>query len=500
MYQDVDPNLLASLVPGGDLPSIHLENANLPNINLEEANLQGAYLNNGNFAGAHFEEATLIGVRANGRRSRFNNANFDRADLEEALFTDAHLERASFVGANLINAVFVRAHLEEANFQYASLEEAVFVGAHLEGAHFEDTYLVNANFRGAYLQGANFQAIPRGYLLGADFEGVHIDNNTLFNINNLSQQQRQQIQQIQQIQQEQAQPVIRPGAAFEIHNLFEALDLVPISQYLNNFNNDNNHPINPKTIPDNVNEPTNLFTPLLVFIDKSDLFLPNNKKERVKYDLQARILPRVLGYENLDRYKDVLTSSINFVSRQDDDFIEQYIGAYIQDCLEAYNGPSPESCVKGMVERIVTNLNEVANQLLTAFPENQTYNEIKGLFPNIDFRAAVQEWAQKYLEDGESEDELINLSPEQRKQHFIDFMKQKYGGLITNSINDQINKEAKEYERMGVFERRSFGGKRKTRRKRGRCKRKTIKRSKGKKSKKLRKNRTKRKTKHHKRR
>jgi hypothetical protein len=294
-------------------------------------------------------------------------------------------------------------------------------------------------------------------------------------------------------------PVIRPGAAFEIHNLFQALDLDPISQYLNNFNNDNSHPINPKTIPDNVNEPTNLFTPLLVFIDKSDLFLPN-KKERVKYDLQARILPRVLGYEDLARYIDVLTSSINFVSRQDDNFIEQYIRDYMQDCLEAYNGPSPLSCVKGMVERIVTSLNDVAKQLLTAFPENQTYNEIKGLFPNIDFRAAVQEWAQKYLEDGESEDELINLSPEQRKQHFIDFMKQKYGGLITNSINDQINKEAKEYERMGVFERRSFGGKRKTRRKRGRCKRKTIKRSKGKKSKKLRKNRTKRKTKHHKRR
>jgi hypothetical protein len=291
-------------------------------------------------------------------------------------------------------------------------------------------------------------------------------------------------------------PVIRPGAAFEIHNLFEALDLVPISQYLNNFNNDNNnHPINPKTIPDNVNEPTNLFTPLLVFIDKSNLFLPN-KKERVKYKLQTRILPRVLGYENLDRYKDVLTSSINFVSRQDDDFIEQYIRAYMQDCLEAYNGPSPESCVKGMVERIVTSLNEVAKQLLTAFPENQTYNEIKGLFPNIDFRAAVQEWAQKYLEDGESEDELINLDPEQRKQHFIDFMKQKYGRLITNSIVDQINREAGKYEEAKVFENRYFGGKRK----RGRCKRKTIKRSKGKKSKKLRKNRTKRKTKHHKRR
>jgi uncharacterized protein YjbI with pentapeptide repeats len=496
MYQDVDPNLLASLVPGGDLPSIHLENANLSEINLEEANLRGAYLNNGNFAGAHFEEATLIGVRANGRRSRFNNANFDRADLEEALFTDAHLERASFVGANLNNAVFVRAHLEEANFQYASLEEAVFVGAHLEGAHFEDTYLVNANFRGAYLQGANFQAIPRGYLLGADFEGVHIDNNTLFNINNLSQQQRRQIQQIQQ---EQAQPVIRPGAAFEIHNLFEALDLVPISQYLNNFNNDNNHPINPKTIPDNVNEPTNLFTPLLVFIDKSELFLPN-EKERIKNDLQARILPRVLGYEKLAMYIDVLTSSINFVSRQDDNFIEQYIRIYKKECLEAYNGDNPESCTKGMVERIVTSLKDAAEARLTAFPENQLYNDIFGLFPNINFVEAVQEWSQKYLEDGESEDELINLSPQQRKQHFIDFMKQKYGGLITNSINDQINKEAKEYERMGVFERRSFGGKRKTRRKRGRCKRKTIKRSKGKKSKKLRKNRTKRKTKHHKRR
>jgi len=291
------------------------------------------------------------------------------------------------------------------------------------------------------------------------------------------------------------------GMAFEIHNLFEALDLDPISQYLNNFNNDNSHPINPKTIPDNVNEhePNNLFTPLLVFIDKSDLFLPNTK-ERVKNDLEARILSRVLGYENIARYIDVLISSINFVSRQDDNFIEQYIRAYMQDCLEAYNGPRPESCVKGMVERIITSLNEVAKQLLTAFPENQTYNEIKGLFPNIDFNAAVQEWAQKYLEDGESEDELINLSLQQRKQHFIDFMEQKYGGLISNSIVDQINREAQNYEEAGVFERRSFGGKRKTRRKRGRGKRKTIKRIKGKKSKKLRKNRTNRKTKHHKRR
>jgi len=408
-----------------------------------------------------------LNVRANGPRTNFIDAHFEYANLQDAHFHDAHLERANFQNARLLNTQFNRAHLEGADFQDAVLE-------------------------------------------GADFQDAHFDNNTLFNVNNLSQQQIQQIQNLGlnlgenlnlnlELEALMQQPLINRGLAFEIHNLFDALNLNRISQYLNNFNNDNSHHINPKTIPDNINERNNLFTPLLVFIDKSELFLPN-EKERIKNDLQARILPRVLGYENLAMYIDVLTSSINFVSRQDDNFIEQYIRIYKKECLEAYNGDNPESCTKGMVERIVTSLKDAAEARLTAFPENQLYNDIFGLFPNINFVEAVQEWSQKYLEDGESEDELINLSPQQRKQHFINFMKQKYGRLITNSINEKINREAEEYERMGVFERRSLGGKRKTRRKRGKGKRKTIKRSNGKKSKKLRKNKTNRKTKHHKRR
>ena len=84
----------------------------------------------------------------------------------------------------------------------------------------------------------------------------------------------------------------------------------------------------------------------------------------------------------------------------------------------------------------------------------------------------VQEWSQKYLEDGESNSELTDLTPVQRKAHFINFVKGKYGQLITGGITDQINREAENYETAGVFERMSFGGTKRT-------KRRTVKGKKG---------------------
>jgi uncharacterized protein YjbI with pentapeptide repeats len=429
------------------LSNIHFDDAHLEGANLQGTNLYDAYLRGAHLEGAHLEGADLTEAKIDG-------ANFSGAHLEGAeLRGIGNFRGCSFIGAfcngiNLEGSELAGANFSNAHFENTDLNSVDFRGAHLEGANFTNANLEGADFDGAFLEGANF-------------EGVTIDDNTRFTRENLSQEQLRQLGLIEEI----APPV--PGVAFEVHNQFNAINIDGITDYLNNFNNDINHPGNPNAISDN-NEPNNLFTPLFAFINNSELFLPN-EKETIKNNLQSRILERVEGYGNINELYPLLRSIINFVSRQENNFIEQYIRVYIQDCLEAYSGNNGASCTKGMVERIITTLNAVSTQMLTEFPENQTYNDIKRLFPNIVFNEVVEEWSRKYLQDGENEEELASLTVKQRKQHFINFMIEKYRetGLYTEPIRQQINNEADRYERDGILERMYFGGRRnkKTRRK-----------------------------------
>jgi len=484
MYHEItDPEILNQLRPGGNLREADLRNADiaaviddLENINFEGAHLEGANLENVNLAGAYLTGAHLEG-----------------ANLAGAYLTQAHLEGADFSGANLDNSFFDNisnfngTRFIDANCFSINLDASTLRGADFRGADFIETDLQGVDFRGAHLEEAHFidanleGADFRGaFLDNAFFEGATIDVNTRFTRANLSQTQIQLLGLLQEI------PPPVAGVAFEIHNLFSALNIDAITDYLNNFNNDNNHPVNPNAIPDN-NEPNNLFTPLIAFINKSELFLPG-EKEIITNNLQTIILQRVQLYGNIGALYPLLRSVINFVSRQENNFVEQYIRVYIQDCLEAYSGNNGASCTKGMVERIITVLNEVSKQMLTEFPENPTYNDIKRLFPNIVFNEVVQEWAQKYLQDGENEEELASLTIGQRKRHFINFMRVKYGGLLTESILQQINNEATRYENEGIFERMSFGGrKNKKTRKRKSMKRKSIKKKKSMKKKSIKK-------------
>ena len=188
---------------------------------------------------------------------------------------------------------------------------------------------------------------------------------------------------------------------------------------------------------------------------------------------------------------------IEFVSKQNDDFIHQYIVIINDECLNAY-GHNQQSCVKGMFERIITTLDQTVKLLMTEpkYENNDIYKKIKSLFNKIDFNELVQEWSNTYLSDGSNPDEIKDLTEEARKAHFINFITTKYGNLITPEITQKIMKEANDYESSGVFQRLSFGGKRrksskkrksskgrKTNKKKKNSKRKTSKRRKSKKHK-----------------
>jgi hypothetical protein len=110
-----------------------------------------------------------------------------------------------------------------------------------------------------------------------------------------------------------------------------------------------------------------------------------------------------------------------------------------------------------MIERVITSLNTVASAILLDTPDNPLCLSITSLFPTISFTDTVGEWCVNYLEDGPNNAELVPLTPPERKAHFINFMRNKYGGLITNVINELIIRDADLFETAGVFVNMAMG-------------------------------------------
>jgi hypothetical protein len=161
----------------------------------------------------------------------------------------------------------------------------------------------------------------------------------------------------------------------------------------------------------------------------------------------------------------MIGNTVDFVFKQPKEFIDFYIRAFIQDCYHAYSyeGEAGMSCVAGILERFYM---IVGDAIFAICPDgncdNNKYVELLKLFnKHIDKNELTQEWANTYLES----EELKNLKPHERKQHYINFMKQKYfdADMLDANTEKIINDEADNLELADVFEKLQFGGKKKRR-------------------------------------
>ena len=253
------------------------------------------------------------------------------------------------------------------------------------------------------------------------------------------------------------------GRAFEIHNYIEGLNMRKIHDFIVKFN-ERHHYVNEKTVERDPREGSSYFIHLFHFIHNSELFEPD-EKDTNKEKLQ-RILEMTSGYSKFD--DTLIYPTLEFVSKQNDAFIDQYIRILKDDCLNAY-GRDQQSCIKGAYERIITALGDVAIVLTTKseYRDNKTYNQLKLLFKKIDFQEVIQKWSELYLMDGPNHSEFEKLSLEDRKQHFIEYMRGIYrdAGILNETIENRIQMEASDYAiKDGVFERQYFGGKQKRKR------------------------------------
>ena len=433
--------------------------------------------------GAHLEGIVLPRGTDLTRFVSLSWIHLEGASLEGVIFRQGvNLRGAFFNNADLFQANLEDANLEDANFEGATLAES-----NLEGANFEDANLDGANLDGANLNGADLRFVLNlERALHADTRHAIMDDDDLEEDSDEEEEEEVWIPPIPpqgrayDYFNQLANRVPPQGRAYEIHNYFGALDIDSIREFVQKFNVDNDD-INGKTISNSeASQQEELFTPLLHFIENSELF-KRDEKEDNKEKLN-RILTIAKMYNRFDENKNLLTSIIEFVSKQSDDFIEQYIRIIKDECLNAY-GQGGQSCVNGVFERIITTIGAVAIVLTQGSmnQDNETYKTLKKLFREINFSELVQEWASTYLEDGEKEEELKSLNVEQRKEHFIQFMTTKYGALITPIITEKIKKEADDYLVSGVFDRMAFGvkGTKRTRKPKGTKGTKRIKRIKG---------------------
>jgi hypothetical protein len=256
--------------------------------------------------------------------------------------------------------------------------------------------------------------------------------------------------------------LVPAGRAFEIHNAFASLDINAIILFLQQ--EINNNPSNNINTEGNYNNNT-LFLPLYNFIINKFPEDSNNTNRNVitkqQYiDNLKNIYNNISTYLSVRSPNENMSTVINFVIKQDDNFIDQYIRGFRDDCMNAYAGSNnPQACLKGQYEYMFTAIGDIADNLCLDNPDcDEKYKILKNLFQKKTYSELTQEWSNTYLIDGPKESDFEKLTIPQRKQQFIDYMKNALGGRLNQIWINRINNDANEYESMGVFENRQFGG------------------------------------------
>ncbi|NEQ52468.1 MAG: pentapeptide repeat-containing protein [Leptolyngbya sp. SIO3F4] len=156
----VNEDDLKRLLETKECPGCNLQEADLRRLDLSGANLEGANLKNANFFYAILDGANLSGADLGSTNLSYVSAIPLLSDLTDS--TGERLEiPAKFIGADLTGALmnygdFSGADMREANFFEAFIDKTLFVGAQLQRTNFEITFVHDVDLRGANLCGSTY--------------------------------------------------------------------------------------------------------------------------------------------------------------------------------------------------------------------------------------------------------------------------------------------------------------------------------------------------------
>jgi len=264
-------------------------------------------------------------------------------------------------------------------------------------------------------------------------------------------------------------PLPPPGAAFEVHTAFDEFKANKWDKFMEIINRTTGTNANFR------NRETPL-QPLIDYVNTNASYTPEKKAEIIQKI--NRIFTQIQGYSNYEENIDNITNCIQYVLMQRPEFIDAYINTFAVDCFKAYDTGTPESCVKGMYERVYLSFRDAVKTLCL--------DEIQGTGPaslckpeyieifNCFYENVPQELLNAFASEWNSErgdEALLKLTPEERIEDFVGFVRTRMNNLVRfgkveASIRRYANKEINTL----------FGGKRRHRRtRRIRSKRRTAK-------------------------
>ena len=456
-------DLTRANLANADLTEANLNEANLTSANLTRANLTyvdltGADLSEADLSEADLTIANLNGAKLNG--AKLNGADLTEVDLSEADLIVANLNGANLTRTNLNEADLTRADLRGADLTFAdltsaNLSEANLSEADLTDANLTDANLTGANLTGAILIGAN---LTGAILIGAILIGANLDEAILTDVIGLNTEMPEEM----------------PGIAYEVHNAYGKFQS-KIPKYFEIINEIVDKSDETYANFENITE---YIRPKLIKSINEEF--PENEQKKLIDKLNAILnkFSSATEISSIKEYKIMAGKTIDFVLKQDPEFIRIYITNFIQDCYHAYEGDDGMTCSKGIVERFPMVLYTATKN---ACPDkencNELFNKLNELFEPPDINEITKLWCDTYLEDAA----IKSMDSDGRKEHYIKFARQKF--LDAKFPVDETTEKIIQDEANGDFLTRVFkdlelGGSSKKRKtiKRKIIKRKTIKR------------------------
>jgi hypothetical protein len=200
----------------------------------------------------------------------------------------------------------------------------------------------------------------------------------------------------------------------------------------------------------NFKDPSNVLEPVVSYINGPDTSLSSEQKTRYTRNIRDTIRQNVNEYiRNHPEVKEDTLEVIQFVLSQDPKYKDLYIETFENECMGGYSTGNRQSCTKGMFERIyMANkgtieglcFDELQSTSVAASAASRAtsaaatsckpiYLELYTAFTpgsDIDINDIFQKWYNQFSYDAvpEGENPLTNLSVDERKQHYRDFVRQ----------------------------------------------------------------------------
>jgi len=203
----------------------------------------------------------------------------------------------------------------------------------------------------------------------------------------------------------------------------------------------------------NFKDTNNVLEPVVSYINGPDTSLSQEQKTRYTRNIRGSIRQNVNDYiEEHPELKANTLEVIQFVLSQEPNYKDLYIETFENECMGGYSTGDRQSCTKGMFERIymankgtieglcfeeLQGTSGAASAAATSAAATSAetssckpiYLELHSVFTpgaDIDINDIFQKWYNQFSYDAVPEEENIlkNLSVEERKQHYRDFVRQ----------------------------------------------------------------------------